>query len=643
MNLLPNETIPSLMARTQIIAIHKKADCHYQSVLGCNYTQTCGVGTYRLKKLSELLDTSLHQLIMEHTAYPYFAHFMTEAHAKSLYEAFISDKPIVLESETGSSSSRLGIPSSHSFCPLCAEEDIKAHGVAYWHQVHSLPGVSACHIHGCLLIRSSIQPKILAIPDLRKTEIIGASKNEILFAKLSANCCQESPKNSSLDQQIESYRHQLDSAGYLTESGYIRQGKLLDDIAQFWADILKLPDFKNLRTGAASGKEHNFVKDLLKPATKRTHPVKHILLRGFLDQYPLKKEFPQPDNNHIPSDEAPTGNEKLAIALLKDGTSLRKTVTQSGVSYYTVRRLAKEHNTKHRSRSKKITPEQEKAALGLLRTGLSMKKVGEQVGLSESSVDNLLVSHPEVRAARRKLKKSNFAKKLSQLRKEALSIIKENPEMTRKDLTESFPDVFIWLRNHDKIWLYKQLPKPVSASQAQALRYKNQHLLWKKKQQQAIKGLRRFALRAMSSPPANQRISSSYILKSLKIRNPRAHVQKTMPAFWLQLTRFAETHEEFQLRKLNALFKTNPELFTIYSARRVLKIARAYPPVSEGVLARAELAVKGSIYADRPVISGWLLLRNTIVLFPDQRILGRRQTLEPLIVQKLQARKLSPI
>lgn len=618
MDILPSETIPSFMARTQVLAIYKKADSHYQSILGCDYTQTCGVSTHRLKKLSELLNTNLHQLIMEHTAYPYFAHFMTEEHAKSLYEAIISDKPTVLESETGSSSSRLGIPNYHSYCPLCAEEDIKAHGVAYWHQIHSLPGVSACLFHKCQLIRSRKQPKILATPDLRQIEVADASENEILFARLSANLCQEFNENPSPDQQIESYRRQLDSAGYITASGYVRQGKLLEDIGYFWADLLQLPDFKNVRTGAANGKEQNFIKDLLRSVTKRTHPVKHILLQGFLNNCTFKEETPQPKNNHIPCNKVSTGDEKGTIALLKSGISLSKTAAQSGVSYYTVRKLAKQHNINHRSRPKKTTPEQETAALVLLKTGLSMKKVGDQVGLAESTVDNLLISHPEIRAARRKLKKSHFAEKLSQLRKQALSIIKQNPKMTRKELTESFSDVFIWLKNNDKDWLYRQLPKPVSASQAQVLRYKNQHLLWKKKQQQAIEGLRGFAIKMMNTPPANQRISPSYILKSLKIRNPQAHVRKTMPVFWQQLTRFAETHEDFQLRKLFTLHRGEPALFQIYSARRLLKIASAYPPVSSNVLQQAKLIQNGDASYKRESTLNWLLLKQASKKSPHQ-------------------------
>ena len=614
MQLLPNETIPSFMARTQLLAIHRRVDSFYQSILDCSYTQTCGVATYRLEKLSQLLGIDLERLIMEHTAYPYFAHYMSEKHAKSLRDAISGDKPKVLEIETGSVNSRLSIPSYHSFCPLCAEDDIENHGVAYWHQLHALPGVSACHIHKCKLIRTEIRAKILAIPDLNQAETREASDKEVLFAQLSAKLCQNPSPNLNPAITVERYKQKLNDAGYISEQGHLRRTPLLSGIRNFWSDLLKSPDFHNLKT---NGNGHNFVRDVLKADDKRTHPVKHTLLAGFLDFATHQRPRVKPESNVLPKTDMPEGNQEHAVKLLKQGVALSRTAKESGVSYYTVRKLAKEFSINHRTRRKKITPEQEEQTLELLKTGLSMKKIGEQVGLAESTVDNLLLSHPDIRAMRRKLKKTHHREKLVQLRNQALSLIENNPDMSRKSLVDSFPEVFIWLRNHDKEWLYKHLPQAQSATQAQAQRYKHHHGLWKQKQRKAIKGLRSFAIKSMDNPPKNQRLSPSYILKALKVRNTQSHIRKTMPAFWRQLTRYAESHEDFQLRKLHALYNAEPALFTIYSARRLLKIAAAFPPVSEVVLGQAQELQKNDLSYQRPVIQLWLLFRE-VHSFPVQ-------------------------
>ncbi len=45
---------------------------------------------------------------------------------------------------------------SLKYCPHCAREDIKKHGVAYWHRTHQVPGIEACHLHGYWLIHQEL-------------------------------------------------------------------------------------------------------------------------------------------------------------------------------------------------------------------------------------------------------------------------------------------------------------------------------------------------------------------------------------------------------------------------------------------------------------------------------------------------------
>ena len=606
MELLPNETIHSLIARSKLLAIHKRAGSHYQSIIDCSYTQTCGTITYRLEKLSVLLQVSLNELIHEHTSYPYFAHSMTEPHAEMLYEAIKNDSSKALEMLTGSATSRLGIPNHHAFCPICAEDDIKQFGVAYWHQFHELPSVTACHIHKCQLIRTPVQPKILSIPDIRQSQALTASDNEILFASLSASLCSKSSPNLAPLSLIESYKKQLALAGYMTESGLVRSGQLLTDIRQCWATLFQLPDFKNLRT---DGKKHNFVRDILRLPLARTHPVKHILLSGFLNQQSATPTIrSSKPGTRI---EGKAGDEQQAIALLQQGVSLSKTAKLSGISYYSIRKLVVTHQISHQTKPRKISPEQEQIALNLLKSGLSMKKVGVEVGLSESGVDNLLSAYPDIRAARHKVKRVKFEETRKQHRKQALCMIEQNSGLYRKAIIETDPTVFQWLLNHDKHWLYKQLPPPKTPSQAQSQRYKNQHNLWKEKQQSAIRGLRGLANIMVTCPPENRRLSPAYILKSLGVRNTQGHTRKRMPIFWRQLTRLAETHEEYQLRKLYRLHDNEPALFQVYSARRILKLAASYPPVTEQVFERVKQLQKGEFPVLREAWRFWLILRIT--------------------------------
>ena len=621
MTLLPNETIYSFLARCKLIAIHKHASTLYHSILGCSYTQTCGTTTYRLLRLSQLLDMDIQQLTQNHTPYPYFAHFMTDTHARILYEGMCNDSPQAMESLTGAATSRLSIPNYLAFCPKCAEDDITHYGVAYWHQEHILPGVSACHLHGIQLIRHATQPKILTLPDIDQNTTTEANDKEVLFARLSAEI-QSNPVGHNPFDVIAHYKRQLAVAGYITPTGKVRSQLLLDDIRAFWRKLLHQPDFQYLRT---NGKHHNFVRDIFRSTGCRIHPVKHILLTGFLrHKKPVSfKSLPATSKNRT---KIKQGNEQLAIELLKQGLSLSQTSKQSKVSYYSTRKLACQNNITSQTKPRKLSASQEKEALNLLKQGLSMKKVGQIVGLSESGIDDLLLSHPELRAKRRQLKTTEPERKRTNYRKQALAILQNYPHLYRKALLAIAPEAFNWLRKNDREWLNTQLPPPQSAKKAQTHRYREQHSRWQRKQQQAIHTLRDFAKNTLKRSVTGNRLSRALILRSLGIRNRPAHVRERMPMFWHQLNRLAETHEAFQLRKLKQLYVAHPEFFKIYSALRLLKLARAFPPVSQRVLSCAIAARQGKDFVANPSLQHWLLLRKSfgltsvaILQLPSQR------------------------
>ena len=488
----------------------------------------------------------------------------------------------------------------------CAQQDIELHGVPYWHQCHELPGVTACHIHGIKLIRTLMRPKHLELPDIISSIKECANEQEILFAKLSADLLKKPVHRKSPEEVIERYRKQLGRSGYITPRGMIRSSQLLADIRYFWSDLLKIPDFQNLRL---NGRTHNFVRDVLRGISTRTHPVKHLLLAGFLNS--LNSRQKRKSIEEAVKDSSRPGDINFALELLRNGVSLTKSAKQSGVSYYSIRKLAHENQMPINSKQGKLTEQQKLEVFDLLSQGVSMKKIGEVMGVSESGIDNLLSANPALRAERKKIKQEDKENKRALNRQSASKIIQKNSNLTRKAITEIDPDLFIWLKNHDKHWLYKQLPPAKSPQEAQSFRYNKQNNLWLKKQMIAIGKLKEFAQKSLRCPPENTRISIAYILKSLQIRNTQSHIRQRMPMFWHQVNRVAETHEAFQLRKLEALYKKTPVLLAVYSARKVLKIARSYPPVSAKVLNTVEALQAGRAWVSREqLLSRWLFLRQ---------------------------------
>ena len=100
---------------------------------------------------------SLDKLVMEHTMYPQYARFIPLEQKKTALYRLGHDNCdahhlfCVLPRSEGEQYLR--------FCPLCAEDDRKTYGEAYWHRKHQIRNMSICTKHKCRLVESSVPAK----------------------------------------------------------------------------------------------------------------------------------------------------------------------------------------------------------------------------------------------------------------------------------------------------------------------------------------------------------------------------------------------------------------------------------------------------------------------------------------------------
>ena len=100
---------------------------------------------------------SLDKLVLEHTMYPQYARFIPlEQKTTALYRLGYDNCDAhhlfcVLPRSEGEQYLR--------FCPLCAEDDRKTYGEAYWHRKHQIRNMSICTKHRCGLVESSVPAK----------------------------------------------------------------------------------------------------------------------------------------------------------------------------------------------------------------------------------------------------------------------------------------------------------------------------------------------------------------------------------------------------------------------------------------------------------------------------------------------------
>jgi len=94
-----------------------------------------------------------HDIVMEHTMYPYYARFIDWVRQEKAYNAIINMQ--------GGYHDLLPMPKQKDgqdkclrFCPICTRENREEYGEAYWHRKHQIAGIDLCYKHGCYLVDS---------------------------------------------------------------------------------------------------------------------------------------------------------------------------------------------------------------------------------------------------------------------------------------------------------------------------------------------------------------------------------------------------------------------------------------------------------------------------------------------------------
>lgn len=219
----------------------------------------------------------------------------------SYYEPFL-DKKIKLEAvntmkkeDCSSIYTKVGIvagsickTNSIRYCPICAKNEIEAYGEIYIHREHQLQGIKLCPHDGCVLKEyakrklnsSKIEFVRLDKENLELEEdfnIKQYEKNYILARN--AYYLLNTDLSMFYNQKIkERYVYYLNKKGLARETGTIKQKDLYEEFINFYGNEF----LKSLQSQIDFEKEYNWLKVLTRKSKRATHPLRHLLLIGFL-------------------------------------------------------------------------------------------------------------------------------------------------------------------------------------------------------------------------------------------------------------------------------------------------------------------------------------------------------------------------
>ena len=242
---------------------------------------------YWTKKFPIGIKMTSDYIIREHTMYQLYAPFMDIDTQKYVLRK-------MKDSYAGGITHKIGIVAGGVckkrylyFCPECSVEEFETLGEAYFHRIHQAEGVLVCEKHGRILIPLKQLGK-------SKFEFCYLSRDNVLQGHVADSEVEYYDLVNWINEQFryllnndlglnkgilhDIYLKRLKDMGLALPSGSIRQRELYQLFTEYYPkDFLRL-----LESDINYEKEYNWLKVITRNSKRSSHPLRHILLIGFL-------------------------------------------------------------------------------------------------------------------------------------------------------------------------------------------------------------------------------------------------------------------------------------------------------------------------------------------------------------------------
>lgn len=365
---------------------------------------------------------------LRHIPFHYQSSTMEPEKQKALKEKYGRGERVWIESKL--------IPNwpSLSYCPLCLREDIKEHGIPYFHVTHQVEGV-CCPKHGVSLIPYNYKKKGLICPVLTLSDYQEPVFEDSAFA----GACALLPEFTGLNREIlaDAYNY-----FFIEEKGYIGNNHTVDS-KKVYRDIESMYERERLEhLGALPHDVANFnwISRICRKSTKAIIPVIYHLL--VWNCYGLNKEKIL---EYAKKYREKQKEETLRPCLVKScpGNG-RQVAIMSGIRYFKCDVCGTIYNNKFFQEFGEPVREEIRMRK---ENGQSIPRISREMGIYREHIRDILKGGPGKAAVTGRLKK--FREAATQYK-------------TRKELKEKNGTAYLWLRQFDPDYLDSLFPKKVN-------------------------------------------------------------------------------------------------------------------------------------------------------------------------------------
>lgn len=416
--------------------------------------------TSNLNLLANAINESSETLLFQQTLAPLFM-FYLPTHAEKLAK-------LLQEGDSGRALRESQLPSFGcgsslllKCCPLCVSQDLRHHGVAYWHRTHQIPGVTACSMHPVHLQVYELnmrQRVVTGLLPLFRPLSVSASKVDCKVARFGAGLLRILSNRFNPIDITALYRTHLAVHGLVTSDGHIRRAELMKRFNLF------IEDYAAPENGflPRSLLDYRYLSQLLEPDGSH-HPFRHLLFSCWLFEEPIKMfrttqagdEFK--NEVKVNRSEIRADLESQCLQLLHRNYSLNEIYRITGKSRCYLKRLGTLNNIIMNLLPKIINSECQKRILKMAYSGTHRRTIAALCKISLGSVEQTISSEPGLVEHR---KRCHFESRRRRCRAEIAAFMRKCPKSIQKDIRAHFNRQFYWLYANDRSWLKNTLPMP---------------------------------------------------------------------------------------------------------------------------------------------------------------------------------------
>ena len=526
---------------------------------------------------------TVDEFIDKNTMFPFYAPFLSSERAR-----FVRDEM----RKTGDNQvfERIGLQVYHfvrplwlRFCPACVDVDKRRFRETYWHRVHQIPGVEVCPQHAALLEMSSAPfnnfrnpgeaisaESVMKVKAIRSLDLSDRSHNILLnIARNAAWTLKHTEGLLGKDDLREHYYNHLLARGLAYYNGKVRASKLADQFIEHYSpQILKSLgcEIKNRYSNWLLRLVHSGLTGVSHP------PIRHILLIIFLgctteEFFTPLEEFKPFGNKPWPClNRASDHFGQLLIDECRVSDSWVKKRRGNPVGTFSCKcgfvynRIGPDNSEKDRYRINSIEsygPVWEKALREIWGdTSISLREAARRLGVSELTVVRyairleLPMNTSSTRSVgpktleRYKSFRRSKEEALEFYRQEWLSLLKANPDASRRQLATISSFLYMWLKKTDSEWLEAHLPLVRKTNRQGELKD------WNKIDIELAPAVEATAKRIREAPGRPTRISLAAIMREVGHKSWLEFSLHKLPLTSKVLENYLESVEDFLIRRV---------------------------------------------------------------------------------------------